>query len=120
MKRQPSLVRGFALAACVVCGTLVAGSAVFAAPHEPGGRKPKDCVTKLEYRQVEDGMTRSKVHRVIGTDGKRESFEHQGPHTTELRIYDGCNSPDSLVTITYEKDRGQPLRVSSKTAIWVE
>jgi hypothetical protein len=120
MTKRIALSRVFGVAACVLGGTMVLGSAAFAAPHVPGGGpKPKDCVSKPEYRHVKEGMKRSRVHRMIGTDGKRESFEHHGSHASELRVYEGCNNPDSVVTITFEKDRGGPYQVVNKTAIWV-
>jgi hypothetical protein len=72
-----------------------------------------------EYDKVESGQTRASVHRSFDTSGHRTSITHHGRCTDELRTYDVCHSPDSTVTVSYRKVAHGPLKVVSKTAVFV-
>jgi hypothetical protein len=120
MKRTP-------LAVCVLAVVLSSGgmAAEAAAPDPTGGgggtaHKPSGCVNKREYGDVEIDMTRTRVHRVFGTNGKRTSISHNHGQTTEVRTYKVCKSPDSTVTGSYGKHGRGPLRLTNKTAVWVD
>jgi len=76
------------------------------------------CVTRAEYRAVDKGMLKSKVHRIFDTNGKRLYINH-GQVTNEGREYRVCRHPrrgGSYVQVQYDnyKQRGGPLRVGRK------
>jgi hypothetical protein len=84
-----------------------------------GGHKPDGCVTRSEYDKVDQNMTRKAVHKRFGTSGHRESITQSGGRATEVRSYDVCHSPDSTVTVTFEKGPHGPFKLQSKTAVFV-
>ena len=116
--RVRSATLGVAVIASVCLVTSTAP--VSAAPGGGGGgHKPDGCVTRSEYVKVDENMTRKAVHKWFGTSGHRESITHSGARATELRSYDVCKSPDSTVTVTFEKGPHGPFKLQSKTAVFV-
>jgi hypothetical protein len=77
------------------------------------------CVTLREYTRAHAPMTRKAVHKLFDTDGARVSITDSGARKSEVRSYDVCKSPDSTVTVTYEKRGKRPFRLVSKTAVFV-
>ena len=47
------------------------------------------------------------------------SIASSGGYVFQVRAYDVCGSPYSVVSIGYDKNRGGLLRLSAKTAVWV-
>ena len=76
------------------------------------------CVTRAEYRKVQKGDTKARVHRIFDTTGHRETIAHSGRYRTEIRSYDTC-SPYSAVSIAWDKTGTSPWRLSGKSAVWV-
>jgi hypothetical protein len=102
--------------------TLAASVSIAPAVAAPGGgehRPPDDCVTLREYTRAHAPMSRKAVHRLFDTAGVRTSITDSGARTNEVRSYDVCKSPDSTVTVTYEKRGKRPFRLMSKTAVFV-
>jgi hypothetical protein len=71
------------------------------------------CVTKSEYRKVNKGMSKTRVHRIFDTDGRREAIARSGRFTSEIRTYRTC-SRFSSVALSF--GNGQ---VDGKSAVWV-
>jgi hypothetical protein len=71
------------------------------------------CVVKAEYRQVQKGMTKRRVHRIFDTDGKRDAIARSGGQTFEIRSYRTC-SRFSAVSLSFDNGR-----MSGKSAVWV-
>lgn len=57
----------------------------------------EDCVTRAEYRQVRHGMTKIRVHRILGTRGTQV---YVVVNNEEKRAYPMCDAALRL-TITY-------------------
>jgi hypothetical protein len=76
------------------------------------------CVTHSEYRHVHKGMKKTRVHRIFDTIGHRDAIAHSGGYTSEIRSYKTC-SPYSAVSIAYDAGPNEPLRLSAKSAVWV-
>lgn len=77
------------------------------------------CVTKSEYKKVKKGMTQKKVTATFGTAGKREARATSGGYVSEIRSYRTCDRY-SAVAIAFEKKPGGVLRLSAKSAVWVD
>ena len=103
-----------AVAACVMLvATLMLGVGA-ASADTPG------CVTRAEYRQVHDGMTRGRVHDIFDTKGT-SLFENPGVVHNSAREYRMCAAwraatGDSKVQIQYNNyaAHGGPQRVVYK------
>lgn len=101
--------------------TLLVGLALLAGGGLPAVAAEADtrpCVTRGEYRQVAKGMTKSRVHGIFDTDGKR-LFINRGQVTNEGREYRVCGHPrsgGSYVQVQYNNysTNGGPLRVARK------
>ena len=86
----------------------------------PAAGDTPGCVTRAEYRQVHDGMTRGKVHNIFDTKG-RSLFENPGRVHNSAREYRMCAAwrtatGDSKVQIQYNNyaTHGGPQRVVYK------
>jgi len=73
---------------------------------------PATCVNRGEYRQVHQGMTMRRVHRIFDGRGRRTAFSRHGRFTSEIRRYRGCPHR-SAVSVSYGNGR-----VRSKSASW--
>jgi hypothetical protein len=105
-----------ALAACLAITPAAAASSAVGRgdqPHRDG------CVTLREYNRVQPQMTRQAVHKIFDTNGVRTSMTQSGNRVDEVRSYDVCKSPDSTVTVSFEKRGTHPFLVVSKTAVFV-
>lgn len=61
-----------------------------------------DCVSRPEFRRVEIGMRKARVHRIFDTRGE---IIHLGPHREE-RAYDICPRYRGVVVfVTYRDSR---------------
>jgi hypothetical protein len=67
------------------------------------------CVTRPEYRRVENGMRQSRVRQIFDTPGERI---HNGPHREEY-AYDICPGFRGVVVFVTYRDN----RVDSKS--WI-
>jgi hypothetical protein len=68
------------------------------------------CVTKAEYRKVNDGMRKARVHRIFDTSGRRTVLIG----SYERRVYKTCIHPSSgFVRVVYVSGH-----VDSKSAMW--
>lgn len=106
-KTVSSLVSGSVLAAALAVAPVMVQAPASAAT--PG------CVTKAEFHKVTHGMSRKRVKRIFGTDGK-QSFFFTG---YQSRDYKTCVDPKwSEVSVDYKKRHGV-WRVYSKMAIWL-
>ena len=74
---------------------LAGGIAAAPAPALAGG----ECVTRPEYRRVDDGMRKARVRAIFGWSG---DLIHDGPHRQEY-AYDGCRR--GVVFITYRDNK---------------
>lgn len=81
--------------------------------------KASGCVTKAEYKKAKKGWSEAKVHHTWGTSGKRMAHASSGGYTTEVRTYDVCRSPYSVVSASFSKNPGGSMRLDAKTAVWV-
>lgn len=90
---HPERVRAIkkVVAVVVLAGTM----GVFPAPASAGG----DCVTRAEYRRVDEGMRQGRVRQIFGTSGHRIA-EHG---RREEYAYDGCTR--GVVFVTYRDNR---------------
>ncbi|HEU4354595.1 MAG TPA: hypothetical protein VFT27_03320 [Actinomycetota bacterium] len=59
------------------------------------------CVSRPEFRRVEIGMRKARVHRIFDTRGE---IIHLGPHREE-RAYDVCPRYRGVVFVTYRDSR---------------
>ena len=100
-----------ALAATAVASFGVVALAPAASADTPG------CVTRAEFRQVHKGMTKTRVHRVFDTSGRRQAIAHSGGYTSEIRSYNPC-SRYSAVSLGFDSGPGEPLRLNAKSAVW--
>jgi hypothetical protein len=78
----------------------------------------RPCVTRGEYRQVTNGMTKDRVHSIFDTSGK-QLYINRGQVTNEGREYTVCGHPrrgGSYVQVQYNNYEagGGPLKVSRK------
>jgi hypothetical protein len=103
-----------ALAACAV----VATSTVATAPAASAASTP-GCVTKAEYKKAKKKMTVKQVSKLFGTNGRREARASSGGYVSEIRTYKTC-SRYSAVAISFDKKPGGTLRLSAKSAVWVD
>jgi hypothetical protein len=94
------------------------GLVAFATPAEAA----QHCVSRPEYGAVKEGWAKARVHRKFDTAGKRTFFKDYDGLLVERRIYQGCGSKRSTVTISYNMWVGKDdtLRVGpgGKTAVW--
>jgi hypothetical protein len=95
---------------------MAAGGAVATAPS--ASADTENCVTRSEYRRVDRGTPKSRVHRIFDIDGKRQAVARSGGYVSEIRSYRTC-SEYSAVSISYEKRPGGVFRLAGKSAIWV-
>jgi hypothetical protein len=70
-----------------------------------------ECVSENEYNAVHAGQTRSHVHAVFGTSGRRV----QKSKTVEQRKYNICQVPGAHVRVTYALKAGT-WRLRDKSA----
>lgn len=64
----------------------------------------KGCVTRAEYRKVKKGMSKSKVHRIFGTSGKRSTVAPlPNGGSVEGRGYKVCGNPRGAVGVSFVK-----------------
>ena len=112
--------RALVLAGAALAAGLAIPSAA-AAPDGGGGGHPDqtDCVTLGEYKRVHAPMTRKAVHKVFDTSGVQTSLTHSGNRIDEVRSYDVCKSPDSTVTVSFEKRGTHAFKFVSKTGVFV-
>jgi len=66
------------------------------APPSPSASGADDCVTSAENRQARYGMSKARVHRIFGTNGRRLYLV---AHNEEKRVYRMCDGRS--LTITY-------------------
>lgn len=76
------------------------------------------CVTRAEYRSVQKGMPKAKVHGIFDIDGRRISIATSGGYASEVRTYRTC-SPYSTVAISWSKRPGGVWKLAAKSAVWV-
>lgn len=89
--------------------TLFAVCSILAAPASAAADTP-GCVTRSEFRQVHDGMTKTRVHRGFDTNGRLQSTLRGH----EVRTYRACHRPRlSYVSVHFSSGR-----VVAKFAIW--
>jgi hypothetical protein len=82
---------------------------IFAVPVSATADTP-GCVVRSEFRQVHNGMTRTRVHRIFDTSGRLSSTV--GGH--EARTYRPCQRPRvSFVSVHFSSGH-----VVVKFAIW--
>jgi hypothetical protein len=85
----------------------------------PTASAGEPCVTKREYRQVRNGMTKARVHRIFDTSGS-VLFSNPGVQMNEAREYRTCRAfrrtAGRTVQIQYNNyaTNGGPLRVVFK------
>ena len=87
---------------------------------QPAHADTPGCVSKKEFGQAKQGMTRGKVHRIFDTSGK-SLFENSGREHNSAREYKMCApwraaSGDSKVQVQYNNyaANGGPQRVAFK------
>lgn len=108
MRKQ---IGGLVSASLVTAAMAVAPMMVSA----PATAATAGCVTKAEFHKVTHGMSRTRVKRIFGTDGK-QSFFYTG---YQSRDYKSCFDPKwSSVSVDFRKRSGV-WRVSSKMAFWI-
>lgn len=101
------------LRAVAVTGALAMGVAVVSVPAVAQADTP-GCVTKREFRKVHNGMSKTRIHRILDTRGKQSSIFTSGGDRYESREYRSCRAPSwSMVSVDYENNR-----VSGKFAYW--
>ena len=82
---------------------------MFAAPL-PATADTAGCVVRAEYRQVHNGLSRARVHRIFDTSGRVNSIA--SGH--EARTYRACHRPRrSFVSVHFSN--GQ---VIAKFSVW--
>ena len=102
---------GLAVAASALAGvSAVTGSPAHADLGSPG------CVTQTEFRMVRNGMTRPRVARIFGTDGRTAASSRYGGYRAMVRSYKGCRQ-FSYISVGFMADPGQPLRVNAKSGL---
>jgi hypothetical protein len=69
---------------------LVLAVASFGVIAPPAEADTPRCVTAREFRQVQPGMPKRRVHRVFDTRGRRAAFARVGRVTSESRHYRPC------------------------------
>lgn len=112
--------RALVLAGAALAAGLAIPSAGAAPDGRGGGYPDQDhCVTLGEYKRVHAPMTRKAVHEVFDTSGVRTSLTQSGNRIDEVRSYDVCKSPDSTVTVSFEKRGTHAFRFVSKTGVFV-
>lgn len=64
------------------------------------------CVTKKEYRSLRMGMSKSSVHRIIGTSGQLIAWTKSGGYKIEGRTYSTCSPYDvGVVSLNFENGK---------------
>jgi hypothetical protein len=74
----------------------VSVTAILVASTPQVGARP-GCITRAEYRQVEEGMRARKVHAIFDTSGKQVRAALGGGLLWERRRYRACNSERVLL-----------------------
>ncbi len=87
-------------AASVGATVVLACSALLAVPLTAAADTP-GCVTRAEFRKVQDGMAMRRVHRIFDTNGEKAV----APWGKEQRWYDKCASPVAVADVWYRNDR---------------
>jgi hypothetical protein len=72
----------------------------------------ENCVTKVEFASVSDGMTRAQVARIFDTDGRQTARVSSNGHVYSLRAYLPCPKSSS-VSVSFKDGR-----VFAKSAHW--
>ena len=68
----------------------------------PAAADTARCVTRSEFRQIEDGMTRARVHNIFDIRGTR----HHAYDPFEVRSYRTCpNLRNRVVSVSYRPNR---------------
>ncbi len=104
--------------AAIAAAAVALAVATVPVPADAAERDTRPCVTRGEYRQVKQGMLKTRVHAIFDTQGKR-LFINKGQVTNEGREYRVCGHPrsgGSYVQVQYNNYAagGGPLRVGSK------
>jgi len=76
------------------------------------GGLARGCVTNGEYNSVRTGMTRVRVHDLIGTTG----LANAGGPRMQARIYDKCGPSDAWVHLTFRHRADGSWRLAEKSA----
>lgn len=108
------------LASLAIVPVVVAGAVLV--PTTSASAQAADtagCVTRAEYKKAKKGMKQARVHGIFDTAGKRESRATSGGYVVEIRTYKVCNSQFSAIAIAFDKDPGEAMKLSNKTAVWV-
>jgi hypothetical protein len=110
--RLGRVVVGFAAAAAAVVGVITV-----AAPQSASAYGTPGCVSQSEFGQVRNGMTRARVARVFGTDGRTAASSRYGGYRAMVRSYKGCRQY-SYISVGFSADPGEPLRVNAKSGVF--
>jgi hypothetical protein len=81
--------------------TLVLACATLLAIPEAAVADTPGCVTRAEFRKVNDGMSMRRVHRIFDTNGVKA----EAPIGRKQRWYDKCSSPVAVADVWYRNDR---------------
>lgn len=93
----------FARSIATAAVTLIASTGLVTLTAGPAAADTPGCVTRAEFRQVHDGMTKGLVHRIFDTAGHRESIGSGG----ESREYRTCaGNSYSYASVDYERRNG--------------
>jgi hypothetical protein len=85
----------------LLIAVLLAAGSVLAAPMSAQADTPR-CVTRVEFRQVHDGMPLAQVHRIFNTAGHQSSVIIVGGQRHIARNYRACHRPrQSFVQVHY-------------------
>ena len=76
------------------------------------------CVTRSEYRALNEDDSIARVHRIFDTDGRRIGGAKGGGFASQVRSYRTCRTLSSVV-IQYERSRGTIWRLTATSAVWV-
>jgi hypothetical protein len=98
------------LAKLSIAGLVLAGLAGAAAPL-PALATP-GCVDQSEFKKIKNGMTKTKVAKLVGTKGELFSAAGSGRFKFEIRSYEACTEY-GVVSIGFMGGK-----VESKTGIF--
>jgi hypothetical protein len=103
----------------VLAGTVLVSGVVLVG--SPAQADTPGCVTKTEFRSVEHGWKKARVHRVFDTRGHQTYYDSGGAYSRpeQWREYRACFHPRwSSIEVDYVKRQGV-WRVSLKSAFWI-
>jgi hypothetical protein len=106
--------------ACLAVLPILATSAVLLPAGSAQAADTAGCVTKAEYKKAKKGMKQTRVHGIFDTNGKRESRATSGGYVAEIRSYKACGSPYSNIAIAFDKNPGAAMKLTAKSAVWVD